>query len=416
MPVFQNVEPTVPGRANTMTFRLAPTHVAYANTLRRLCMTGVEMVGFNADIKDDGSTSDVKILANSTAMTNEMLAHRIGLLPMFIQEPLKWDTEKYKFVLNVENTTDTIKHVFASDFQVLEHRGEDWVEVANGGFFPPHPKTGQTCLIASLKPMLPGAKPEEIQIEARATIGNGRQNARWIPTTQCAYAYTRDTDEEHVKQVRDDWLRRAKKIDPDGFDKLEEGKKAALLREFATLEINRCYLRDENGEPNSFDFTVETTGMLNPKYVVARACENGMILFKRYSSDNLPQDVIVQVAEGRITGYDFIFQKQDHTLGHCIQAWLDQNLVGKGEVSFAGYDVPHPLRDEMIIRIGVEDGREATARKALRQAMLGCASMFETWLNELKGILAPRGAILPAPAATGTQKPAIRRVQRPSGK
>ena len=409
--VFQNLEPAV--RANTMPFRLAPTHVAYANTLRRLCMTGVETLAFNADIRDDGSTSDVKILANSTAMTNEMLSHRIGLLPMYIKDPLSWDPDKYKFVLSVENTTDTVKHVFASDFQVLEHRGEEWVAIstAAAGFFPPHPKTGQTCLIASLKPMLPGAKPEEIRIEARATLGIGRQNARWIPTTQCAYAYTRDTDEAHVKEVRDAWLTRAKKIQPEEFEKLEEGKRAALLREFQTLEINRCYVRDEKGEPNSFDFTVETTGMLTPLYVVGRACEAGMNLFKRYAGESLPEDVVVQVAEGRVRGYDFIFQRQDHTLGHCVQAWLDQNLVGNGEIIYAGYDVPHPLRDEMVIRIGVEDLKEATARKALRQAMTGCATMFESWLNELKSKFMPQGAVMPA-ATTG--KPVVRRVVRPS--
>jgi len=410
--VFQSIDTGV--RPNTMTFRLTPTHVAYANTLRRICMTGVEMVAFNADIRDDGSTSDVKILANSTAMTNEMLAHRIGLLPMYVKDPTTWDADKYKFVLSVENTTDTVKHVFASDFQVLEHRGDDWVPISNAasGFFPPHPKTGQTCLIASLKPMLPGAKPEEIRIEARATIGVGRQNARWIPTTQCAYAYTRDTDEAHVKEVRDEWLRRAKKIEPENFDKLEEGKKAALLREFQTLEINRCYMRDENGEPNSFDFTVETTGMLTPMYVVAKACENGTKLFKRFAGESLPSDVVVQVAEGRVQGYDFIFQRQDHTLGHCVQAWLDQNLVGSPEITFAGYDVPHPLRDEMLIRIGVADGREATARKALRQAMVGCSTMFETWLNQLTSTLMPQGAVMPAPSAP--KKPQIRRsVARP---
>ena len=411
--VFQNVDVAVAGRSNTMQFRLTPTHVAYANTLRRLCMTGVEMVAFNADIRDDGSTSDVKILANSTAMTNEMLAHRIGLIPIYVKEPLAWDADKYKFVLSVENTTDTVKHVFASDFQVLEHRGDDWVPISNiaSGLFPPHPKTGQTCLIASLKPMLPGAKPEEIRIEARATIGNGRQNARWIPTTQCAYAYTRDMDEAHIKEVRDAWLRRAKKIEPDVFDKLEQTKKDALLREFQTLEINRCYVRDEKGEPNSFDFTIETTGMLTPMYVAAKACENGTKLFKRFAGESLPEDVVVQVAEGRIRGYDFIFQRQDHTLGHCIQAWLDETLVGNGEITFAGYDVPHPLRDEMVIRIGVEDGKEATARKALRQAMTGCASMFETWLNQLMSILMPEGAVLPT---ASVKKPVVRRVARPS--
>ena len=57
-PVFQNVKPVSP---NTITFQVSPTHVAYVNTLRRLMMTGVETVGFRADIKETGETTDVQI-------------------------------------------------------------------------------------------------------------------------------------------------------------------------------------------------------------------------------------------------------------------------------------------------------------------------------------------------------------------
>jgi DNA-directed RNA polymerase subunit L/DNA-directed RNA polymerase alpha subunit len=386
-------------RLNTLKFQLAPTHVAYANTLRRLCMTSVKMVGFNSDIREDGSTTDVKIVANSTPMTNEMLAHRIGLLPFHEMSPLTWDVDKYEFSLNVTNETNTTRDVTASDIVVKEKTGDTMIAVPSSRFFKPHPLTRETCLIAVLKPLLPGGKPEEVCFTARATVGTGRDNARWIPTAQCTYSYTLDKTPETQEVVFNEWLGRSKKIsDPVGLKEKEPEKRAALWKEFQTLEINRCYLKKEDGEPYSFDFTIETAGVLSPEYIVEQACINGAAMCKRYSSDNLPDDVVVNAADGRIRGWDFIFQRQDHTLGNCIQSWLDENRVGKGEITFAGYDVPHPLRDEMVIRIGCEDGEEKTARDALRLAMISCGTMFTNWREQWSALTrAPEGQVQGAP-------------------
>ena len=87
----------------TITFQLQPTHVSYANTLRRAILTEVETVGFRSDIKEDGSTSDVTVMKNTTPMTNEMLADRIGLLPVWAENPLTWDPEEFTFHLRAES-------------------------------------------------------------------------------------------------------------------------------------------------------------------------------------------------------------------------------------------------------------------------------------------------------------------------
>lgn len=403
--VFQNYKSDV--RPNTIQFQMAPTHVAYANTLRRLCMVAVESVGFRADMNDKGETTDVIIRSNSTPMTNEMLAHRIGLLPVFYEKPTDWDAEKYKFSLDVSNMSKDFRDVSASDFRVQEKRGEDWVEIPSTRFFAPNPVTGQTPLLAVLKPQMPGAKPEEIQIEAKATVGVGRENARFIPTSQCAYAYTKDTNSEHLKSAFETWLVRAKKGIPSEVEKDSE-KRAALLREFNTLEASRCYLKDENGEPYSFDFMLESVGVLTPEYIVARALENGAAMCDRYSSEAIPEDVTVQFADIKMVAVDFIFQRQDHTLGHLIQAWLDANHVGNGEITYVGYDVPHPLRDEMVIRIGVAgmDEPEKIARKALREAMIACAAMFRGWRAEWSAI-AGKGPVI-APEEGAKTAPAVK--------
>ncbi len=390
--VFHNLKTLEGPRPPTITFQLSPSHFVYANTLRRLCLTAVESVAFAADIREDGSTSDVKVLENSTPMTNEMLAHRIGLLPIMVTEPLNWDADKYEFILDVINNSDTTMDVTASDIKVFEKVGEELVLRPSNLFFQAHSVTGHTPLIAVLKPLLPGGNPEKLHFKAKATLGVGRQNARWIPTTQCAYSYSLDKhptspkvgyDPEHPPQkaVFEDWLQRVKKIKLEKDQ--DKDKLAGLIKEFETLELNRCYLKDTNGEAYSFDFTVETAGVLHPSYIIARACEGGIAMCEQFAGENLSQDVTVQPASGRITGWDFIFQRQDHTLGNCIQNWIDQNLIGKGDggITFAGYDVI-PLRDEMTFRIGCEDGSEASARRALTAAMNGCAQMFRSWREE----------------------------------
>jgi DNA-directed RNA polymerase subunit D len=346
-------------------------------------MTAVEVVGFRADMNDKGATTDVTIHANSTPMTNEMLAHRIGLLPVFCETPREWNPEQYKFVLSVSNTSKDFLDVYASDFRVLEKKGDDDVDIPSSRFFATNRVSGETPLIAVLKPQMPGSKPEEIHLEARATVGVGRENARFIPTAQCAYGYTLDTNPENLKKVFDDWLVRAKMLNPSAIEQDAE-KKDVLLREFNTLEKNRCYLKNDKGEAYSFDFTVESVGTLTPAYIVARACEAGVEMCERYTSEALSGDVVVQIADCKLFAYDFIFQKQDYTLGNLITTWLDENLVGNGEITFAGFDIPHPLRDEMVIRIGVkgEENQESLARKALREAMTASATMFRSWRSE----------------------------------
>ena len=110
-----------------------------------------------------------------------------------------------------------------------------------------------------------------------------------------------------------------------------------------------------------------------------------------------------------MTGYDFIVQGHDHTFGNMIQTWLVDNHV-EGEslprLTFAGYKIPHPLKDEMLLRIGVEDGNELTARAAIAEAAKGCKGMFEEWLRLWTG--GPRGGPAAAPATAAAGKKSIK--------
>jgi hypothetical protein len=68
---------------------------------------------------------------------------------------------------------------------------------------------------------------------------------------------------------------------------------------------------------------------------------------------------------------------------------MEANLMDTNEISFVGYKVPHPLRAEMVLRIGVDfptdkarDGKQTIARAAISRAAAGCALMFRQWRED----------------------------------
>ena len=373
---FETVRQTSP---TTLTFQLSPTHVSYANSLRRAILTLVETVAFRADIDEKGSTTDIRFTKNSTPMSNEMFAHRIGLVPVHGSNPLEWKPDEYAFELSVKNETTDPLNITAADIKVSKRGAtadDPDTMVPSTEFFHPHPISRSTCLLGVLKGRVGKNPVEEVQCTLRATLGNGRENARFIPVSMCAYKYTFDTDEDRRKKVFQEWLASHKKVNTAELEGNPE-RKGELEREFATMEVARCFLKDEKGEPYSFDFSIESVGVLTPRYIVARALDILQAKLMKYASidkGDLPPSLTIQPADARMKGFDFMFQGEDHTLGNLLQTWITED----GD-TFAGYKVPHPLRDEMLLRIGVEDGLQTTARGVVAAAARGCAEMFRSW-------------------------------------
>jgi len=375
--VFKSVVKT---SNDSITFTISPTDVAYVNTLRRVMLTEVETIGFRSDILENGTTSDVLMKKNSTPMSNEMLAHRVGLLPIHVSNPLDWKSDMFTFELNVSNTGVDPIDVEAGDITIMQIReGEEPVKIPSTQLFHPDPISQKTALLAVLKGRVGNQEPESCHFTAKATIGIGRENARFIPVSQCSYKYTLDTDPERRLEYFNNWLVTHKKIDPA---ELSEERKKELQREFGTMEVARCFLVNEQNEPYSFDFVVESVGPLSPNYIVARAIQVIQEKVTKYASvdvGDLPENVKVFPADARMKGFDFLFEGEDHTLGNLLQAWIDANHIDSGEATFVGYKVPHPLKDEMVLRIGVESGTEDDARKVLMKAARGISQMFKGW-------------------------------------
>jgi DNA-directed RNA polymerase subunit L/DNA-directed RNA polymerase alpha subunit len=379
--MFQNLKRV---DSRTLSFTLSPTRVTYANTLRRAIQTEVSTLGFRSDITENGSTSDVKVLKNTTPISNEMFADRIGLLPLWhdwVDSVSNWDKEKVLFKLHVKNESDQVRVVTAADFECLERTDEgEPRRIPNTVFFHPDPVTGDTPILIVLKPQIEGQEPEEVHVEAYASFGIGREHTRFNPASQCAYRYSLDSSEERINARWVEWLESQKKVKRADLEKQPE-RKAALEREFRSLEVYRCYKQDADGEPMSYDFTVETVGPLQVQGMIYDALLAVSALGDSYAVD-LPNNVDIRPADwASPVGFDFWFANEDHTLGNLLQTWIAEEYPDV----FVGYKVPHPLRPEMVLRIGVKE--EVEARRLISEASAGIADMFRGWAQQWIGLV-----------------------------
>jgi DNA-directed RNA polymerase subunit L len=375
-------------------FDFQNTDVTVANLLRRCILMHTPSVGFRTEPYDK---SQVEIVKNTTPLVNEMLAHRIGMIPVCVPDWASFNPAEYQFELRVRNEDAArIVDVRAGDINVYRvNPGNPMdapVQLDSRQFFPPDPLTGETLLITRLRPRTNDAYPmEEVHFRAKAAVSTGKENIRWSPVSQCSYEYTRDPDPEHKEQVYRAWVDANKKR-PD--------QDAALRREFETMEIQRCYMKDEHGNPNSFTFHIESIGVQPIPNIVLAGIEAIEELVKQYKDMDkiIPSNIRIQKSDTRFPALDVIFENEGHTLGNLLETFLvehhTEDTGDEPRITYAGYKVPHPLRHEMFVRIGAPEGeaQENTARQAIAAVCARIHRMAQTMKQSWVTLLSPAAA------------------------
>jgi DNA-directed RNA polymerase subunit D len=394
----------------------SPANTTLANVLRREILVSVPTVGFRTEPVEK---TQVVIDTNTTPLMNEMLAHRIGMIPIRA-DPDMFDPDRYEFVINKENDGKTMVDITASDFEVYERDPADPLaegrRVDTATFFPPDPITGSTCLITRLRPQWnPTAKNEALSLKARASISTGAENIRWSPVSQCSFENSIDTDATRQEEMFTKWLNDHKKIsnpsDPAYVNRIPE-----LRREYDTMEYQRCFLVNETGEPYDFKFYIESIGAHSVSYCVMQGIKAAIKRLTKYQDldNDLPATVSLRPGDARFPCIDFIFENEEHTLGNLLQQYLvDHHVEGNKEpkISYAGYKVPHPLKAEMVLRVGVDvegltDPEEQTmvARRAVANVCRGVKSVFDAMLEQWSVLTAQFTGSLAAPPAEFTHQ------------
>ena len=409
---------TDPSAKLTGTFLLENTSTTIANTLRRCILTDTRSVGFRADLTHP-SDPGVKIRKNTSVIFNEMLAHRLTLIPLGVRKIDEFEPARYQCVLSIKNerkgpiTPESVLHVKAGDFRVLEKQADgaftDAGPAAAAALFPADPLTGETSLLTTLRPQWnPEQPPEEVDLTAYPVIGKGRDFMGFCPVSQCSFGNTLDEDPVRQEQFFTQWLRDYKKV--EDASTLDAATKANYRQEWATLGIQRCFLVDpRTGEPNSFSFTVESVGIRPVPEIVAEGIRAAAALVEPYADLETPMETLgmkVQPVDSRMTGVDVVFDGQEHTLGNLLQTLITEIYLDAeapdSPITYVGYKVRHPLHRVMTLRLGIRDGAVGDSAVIARQVLATAAEKARTVFEELgrswaaatglEGVVAPATA------------------------
>ena len=314
-------------------FDLHKCDVSLANALRRTILTDVETIGFKTEPYNE---SNVKIIENTSSLHNEFILLRIGLIPIYF-DVSKFDPNKYEFILDVHNKTENIINVTTNDFQVIDK--DTGTNLDSNIFFPKNDITNDYILLLKLKPG-PNNNGEKIHLKAKANISNGRDNARYSPVS--CITYTNKLDPELYKEKYQEFAKTSNSNNPK--------------QTFDITESERCFQKDENNRPKIFEFKIESVGVIPSHLILFNSLDIVKIKIQQFIN-NLKQNnseiIDIQKSLTIMDSFDITIQNEDHTLGNLLQSYI-LNL-NKDKVKFVGYQLPHPLKKEIFIRIKLNE-------------------------------------------------------------
>ncbi len=211
------------------------TNPAFVNALRRVMLGRVPTLAID----------DVTFIKNNSGLFDESLAHRLGLIPWkFDQKSLNKDGF-VEMSLKIKGPAD----VKAKDIKVPKG-----IEAVN-----------PELLVISLY------KGQEIELEAKAKLGFGREHAKW-QSAVAAYQYYPEIKIGDVKNAKEIAEACPNKVFEVKGNKLvlKNPENCSLCYRCVELSNGNIEVKDN---PNKFIFSLESVSGLNPKEIMLKSVE-----------------------------------------------------------------------------------------------------------------------------------------------
>jgi DNA-directed RNA polymerase subunit D len=228
---------------------------AFVNSLRRIMLSEVPAMAID----------EVVVIENSSMLHDEILAHRMGLIP------LKTDLDSYNLpekcpckselgcnlcraslTLDVE-ATDTVRTVYSGDFK---------------------PENPNIKPVSDKIPIVKLAPEQKLKLEAYARLGKGERHAKWQPVSVCAYKHF---PRVKIDEKRCDSCGKCVDVCPKRLLTISEaGKKLGLRNVIDCTVCQDCVDICPQSPPavevswskDVFVFDIESTGALPPERIV----------------------------------------------------------------------------------------------------------------------------------------------------
>ena len=263
---------------DNLIFELNNVDVSFANALRRIMLADVQTMAIEY----------VNIEANDSVIHDEVLAHRLGLIPIRADpndfEPCTTRSDLVhgknciELVLDVTARKKAAKPdgsviVTTKDFRAITTTTSKSTTISSSSDDDDEDEANfmihQDIVIAKLKP------GQRIKLRCFAIRGTGGDHIKWSPVCTASY---RATPSVRVKEsITGSDAEEIKKSCPKNVFDIEDG--TLIVANMRSCSVCRECVRLPQGKEkielgrvkDSFCFSVETTGALSPEEIVRRA-------------------------------------------------------------------------------------------------------------------------------------------------
>jgi DNA-directed RNA polymerase alpha subunit len=216
---------------NRFSFDVQGIDLSIVNGLRRTILTDIPSVG----IVFEGEPS-MTIEANTGPLHNEILTHRMSMIPIHLSEEEleSYENNSLTFELNKVNRTDYMMNVTTHDIRLMKENEEIPLEKVKQ-YFPVNSWSKAPILITRLRPK------ERIHMYGNFIKSSARENAGFAPVSLCTFS-------PHLNQ---------EKIQSENIQNV--------------LQKERTFLQNDYGDPIAWTFDIEPETGLEVGYLVSKA-------------------------------------------------------------------------------------------------------------------------------------------------
>jgi DNA-directed RNA polymerase subunit L len=314
--------------------------IALINGLRRIILVNLDTFCF--------SRESIQFQKNTSIYNEDFMSQRFSLIPLNAKEFSKLDLTKLEahFHATCTNVVEPTSY-YSKDIQLIYYESEEEKIILDNSKYITIPN----ILLANIKPT------QEMTCSFRVKRGNHKEDGgMYCPVSKCVYYFDSDSKDE-----------------------------SPIARE-------RDYLKTKNLLPLIYNFELETDGMYPILDVFSLGCDYFIQLLQnkidQIKNIETSTTVYIETSPTNMTGFDFIFEKSDDTLGNVVQTYGIQDK----DIHYIGYHIPHPLDRKLFIRLSLvnEKANRNDYEKKIIQIMQRIISILEDlksdYLNSLAGL------------------------------
>lgn len=241
-----------------MRFIVSGVNVPFVNALRRIMLTEVPTMAID----------EIVILENSSILNDEILAHRVGLVP------IKTDLDTYTLPEECKCESEFGCNLCRANLTLDCEATDKIITVYSEDMTPENPEIAP---VSSKIPLVKLAPEQKVKFEAYARLGKGKKHAKWQPVSMCTYTHL---PEIKIDTKLCDDCGKCVKVCPEAiFVKTSEGIKTQNVLDCTLCMdcVDACSKNtsalEVSWDKQAFIFKIETTGAHKVEQIVTEAAK-----------------------------------------------------------------------------------------------------------------------------------------------